>query len=80
MPTIIITVAVIWLTFKLLVFGIRAVWGVVKALCSVLLLPMLVVWIVYIGLVYFAVPIIITLGFVVIIVGAVGAILRTHFI
>ena len=63
MLTIIITVAVIWLTIKLLAFGIRAVWGVAEALCRVLLLPMLIIGMVYIGLVYFAVPIIIILGF-----------------
>ena len=76
MLVIILAVLFLGITCKIITIGIRITWGIAR-----ILLPLfIVVGVIYIGLVYFAVPIIIILGFVVIIGGAVRAILRTHLI
>ena len=60
MLTIVFEVALAWVALKMLVWGIRATWGIAKIFCTFLLLPMLIVGLIYVGLVYFAVPIIVT--------------------
>lgn len=60
MLTIVFEVALVWVALKVLVLGIRATWGIAKIICTFLLLPMLIVGLIYVGLVSFAVPIIVT--------------------
>ena len=59
MLSIIFVAALIWVAFKLLIWGIKAAWGITKILCTVVLFPLLILGLAYIGLVYIAVPILI---------------------
>ena len=58
MLTIILSVVLFWLACKILAIGIRVTWGIEK-----ILLPLLIViGLVYIGLIYFSVPILVIFG------------------
>lgn len=60
MLTIVFVVVLAWVALKMLVWGIRTTWGIAKIICTFLLLPVLIVGLIYVGLVSFAVPIIVT--------------------
>lgn len=60
MLTIVFEVSLVWVALKVLVWGIRATWGIAKMICTFLLLPLIIVGLIYVGLVCFAVPIIVT--------------------
>jgi len=49
---------------KLLVFGIRAAWGILKIVLTVVFLPIILIALVAGGLFYIAFPILIVLGLV----------------
>lgn len=49
---------------KLLIFSIRAAWGIVSILFSVALLPLILVGLMLAGLMYIAFPILIIIGIV----------------
>lgn len=61
MLTILFTVALVWVAWKILVLGIKVTWGIAKVLCAVLLLPIFIFGIVCVGLVYIAIPILVLL-------------------
>lgn len=73
MITIIFFVALIYVAWKMLLFGLKAAWGIIKILCTVLLLTMFLVGLVCVGLIYLAIPILIIVGFVAIIGDAASA-------
>lgn len=50
---------------KLFVFGVRATWGLAKIICSVVLLPLVLVGMVLSGLLTIALPLLIIIGAVV---------------
>jgi hypothetical protein len=50
---------------KLLIFAIKAAWGISKIICSLVLLPLFLVGLVLKGLITIALPILIVVGFVV---------------
>ena len=62
MLTIIFFVALAWVAWKMLVWGIKAAWGIAKILCTVLLLSLFLFGLVCVGLVYLAIPILIIAG------------------
>ena len=62
MLTIIFFVALIWVTFKLFVLGIKAAWGIAKVICTVLLFPSFIVGLFLVGLAYVAVIVLIVVG------------------
>ena len=62
MLTIIFFVALAWVAWKMLVWCIKAAWGIAKILCTVLLLPLFLFGLVCVGLVYLAIPILIIAG------------------
>lgn len=62
MLTIIFVVALVWVAWKMLVWGIKAAWGIAKILCTVLLLPLFLFGLVCVGLIYLAIPILIIAG------------------
>ena len=67
MLTIILAVVLVWIACKILAIGIRVTWRIAK-----ILLPLfIVIGLIYIGLVCFAVPILVILG---------GAFLVCHFV
>ena len=58
MLTIVLAAVLIWIAWKVFAFGIRVTWGIAKAL-----LPLfIVIGLIYIGLVYFAFPLLVILG------------------
>lgn len=64
MLTIILTICMFWIFGKILVFGIKAAWGLSKLLFTVVLLPFVLVGMVLGGLLFLAFPILLTIGIV----------------
>lgn len=62
MFTVIFFLALIWVTWKLFVLGLKATWGIAKLVCTVLLLPLFLVGLVLAGLMYVAVPVLLIVG------------------
>ncbi len=73
MLTIIFTVALLWVAWKMLILEFKAAWGIVRILCTVLLLPLFLFGMVCAGLLYIAVPILIIIGMIVLICSAAGS-------
>lgn len=67
MFTIIMLVALIFIGVKMVPLIFRVTWGIVKIVCTFLLLPLLIVGFVYVGLVYFAIPVLVILGLAVVV-------------
>ena len=59
MTNIIFTMVLLWISWKIFVFGIKAAWGIAKILCTVLLLPLFLVGLIIVGLISLAVPILV---------------------
>ncbi|MBD5550950.1 MAG: hypothetical protein HDQ96_07220 [Lachnospiraceae bacterium] len=70
MLTIIFFVALIGVVWKMFVFGLKATWGIAKLICTVILLPVILIGLVCAGLLYIAFPVLIIVGIVMIIKGA----------
>ena len=66
---IILTFAMIWVMFKLAVFGIKAAWGITKLVLSLVFLPVIIIGLVLCGLFYLAVPILIIIGVITLVAG-----------
>ena len=49
---------------KLLIFALKASWGITKILFSVVLLPIVLIALVFMGLIYLALPILLVIGIV----------------
>ena len=64
MLTTIFYVAVLWVTFKLLVLGIKITMGLFKALLAVLFFPLIVIGLFMAGAVYVAVIVLIVFGLI----------------
>lgn len=64
MLTIVLTIALVWVAVKMLIWGLRAAWGIAKILCIAILLPLLIYWLAYIGLFYIAIPILVITGII----------------
>lgn len=69
MFTAIIIIALIFVIWKVIVFGIKAAWGIAKILAPVILLPVIVIALVYFGLKYIALPVVIIAGIISIVGG-----------
>ena len=74
MITIIFLVALIYVVWKMFVFGLKATWGIAKFVCTVLLLPLFLVGLLLAGLIYMAVPILVTVG----IVASIGGVVKNR--
>lgn len=59
---IILSIAVMWVVFKLCMLGIRLTWGIFKFVFSILIFPAIIFGLVAVGLVYLAVPILAIVG------------------
>lgn len=64
MLTIIFYATVIWVTFKLLVLGVKAAWGLAKVFLTVLLFPLFVIGLFLMGMVYIAIGILVVAGII----------------
>ena len=67
MLSIIFFLALVWVSWKIFVFGMKAAWGIAKIFCTVLLFPVFLVGLVCVGLLYVAIPILVIIGVVVLI-------------
>ena len=54
----------IWIFGKILIFGIRAAWGISKLLLAVVLLPFILIGMVLGGLVFLAFPLLLVIGII----------------
>lgn len=64
MLTILFTICMIWFIGKFFIFGLRASWGILKLLCTVVFFPVILIGMVVGGLLYIAFPILIIGGIV----------------
>jgi len=60
-------IAMIYVAWKMFVWGFKATWSIMKFVCMVILLPVFLVGLVFKGLIYLAIPILIIIGIVAII-------------
>ena len=58
-------ICMIGFIWKLFVFGVRASWGIMKLLCTVVLFPVILIGMVVGGLLYVAFPLLIIAGVIV---------------
>ena len=64
MLTILFAICMIWIFGKILIFGIRAAWGISKLLLTVVLLPFILIGMVLGGLVFLAFPLLLVIGII----------------
>ena len=64
MLTILFTICMFWIFGKILIFGIKAAWGISKLLFTVVLLPFVLVGMVLGGLLFLAFPLLLVIGIV----------------
>lgn len=64
MLEILFTICMIWVFGKLLLFGIRAAWGISKFLVTIVFMPLILIALVFAGLIYVAFPILVVIGIV----------------
>lgn len=64
MLTILFIICMIWFIGKFFIFGLRASWGILKLLCTVVFFPVILIGMVVGGLLYIAFPILIVGGIV----------------
>ncbi len=69
MLTVIFSLTMIWVVWKMFVWGVKAAWGISKFICTVILLPLFLIGLVVVGLIYVAIPVLAVVGAVVIIRG-----------
>lgn len=62
MLTLLFMVLMIVVFGKLLIFALKASWGIAKVLLTIVFLPLVLVCLVLAGLVYVAVPILLVVG------------------
>lgn len=64
MLTILFTMCMIWFVGKFFMFGLRASWGILKLLCTVVFFPVILIGMVVGGLIHIAFPILIIGGII----------------
>ena len=64
MLNIIFIVALVWVVAKMLIWGIKAAWGIARVLATIVLLPLFIAGLAWIGLVYVAIAALIIAGIV----------------
>ncbi|MCI8639172.1 MAG: hypothetical protein HFG41_08535 [Coprococcus sp.] len=64
MLTILFAICMFWFFGKLLIFGIRAAWGISKILLTVVVFPIILIGVIVGGLVSIAFPILIVIGII----------------
>ena len=64
MLSLLFTICMIWFVGKLFAFGLKASWGIMKFLCTVIFFPVILIGMVLGGLMYIAFPLLIVGGIV----------------
>ncbi|MBR6396565.1 MAG: hypothetical protein IKS09_06320 [Lachnospiraceae bacterium] len=67
---IIISMAIM---FKILVFGLKAAWGIARLLLTLIVFPVIMVGLLMAGLIYLAIPILIVAGIIALISSSAAA-------
>lgn len=62
MLTLLFTVLLFLVFGKILIFAVKAAWGISKIVCTVVLLPLVLIGLVFVGLIKLAVPVLLILG------------------
>ena len=62
MLTLLFTVLLFLVFGKILIFSVKAEWGISKIVCAVVLLPLVLIGLVFVGLIKLAVPVLLILG------------------
>ena len=64
MLSVLFTICLIWFVGKFFIFGLKASWGIMKLLCTVIFFPMILIGMVVCGLIYIAFPLLIIGGII----------------
>ncbi|MGN0352486.1 MAG: hypothetical protein ACI4ES_12625 [Roseburia sp.] len=72
MLTLIFTILLFFVFGKLLIFAVKAAWGLSKIVCTVVLLPLVLIGLVVVGLVKIALPVLIIVGIISLLVPRTG--------
>lgn len=64
MLTLLFTICMIWFIGKFFIFGLKASWGILKFLCTVVFFPVILIGMVVGGLVYIAFPLLLIGGII----------------
>ena len=64
---ILFTIVSIIVFFKLMIFAVKACWGITKVLAFLILLPLILIGMVFAGLVVFTFPILAIIGLITVI-------------
>ena len=64
MLSILFTICMFWFIVKFFIFGLKASWGIMKLLCTVIFFPVILIGMVVGGLIYIALPLLIIGGII----------------
>lgn len=64
MLEILFAICMLWVFGKMLIFGIKAAWGIAKILFTIIFLPAILVGLVLGGLLHIAFPVLIIIGII----------------
>ena len=64
MLSILFTICMLWFIVKFFIFGLKASWGIMKLLCTVIFFPVILIGMVVGGLIYIALPLFIIGGII----------------
>ena len=73
MLSIIFIVALVWVAVKMLIWGIKAAWGIARVVVTIVLLPLFIIGLAWIGLFYVSIAVLIIAGIVALVGGLVEA-------
>ena len=64
MLSLLFIICMSWFVGKLFIFGLKASWGIMKLLCTVIFFPVILIGMVLGGLMYIAFPVLIVGGII----------------
>lgn len=70
---VVFIVALIWVSAKMLIWGIKAAWGIARVIVTIVLLPLFIIGLAWIGLFYVSIAVLIIAGIVALIGGVAEA-------
>lgn len=73
MITMLLMIATVTIMFKILVFGLKACWGIAKLLLTLIVFPVVMIGLLMFGLIYLAIPILIVAGIIALVSSSVTA-------
>ena len=64
MLSLLFAICMIWFVGKFFIFGLKASWGIMKLLCTVVFFPVILIGLVVGGLLYIAFPLLLIVGII----------------